>query len=66
LTTETKYLIRLTNRSGVSSYSVILNMIPTRLSEVSQQIEWMKKNGCTQQADMLLKEQVDSVEEQDA
>ncbi|MBE9561554.1 MAG: hypothetical protein IMF12_01645 [Proteobacteria bacterium] len=63
--TETNFSIRLSNRNGVSTYSVVLNMIPPGLSEITQQIEWMKEKGCTQQAEMLLKT-VKPVKEQDA
>ncbi|HHB92662.1 MAG TPA: hypothetical protein ENK59_05560 [Thioploca sp.] len=51
------YSIGFSNRNGASSYSVILNAIPSELSEVVQQIEWMKEKGCTKQVEMLLEEQ---------
>ncbi|MDM8564991.1 hypothetical protein QUF74_05000 [Candidatus Halobeggiatoa sp. HSG11] len=66
LTTETNYSIRLSNRNGVNTYSVILNMIPSELSKITQQIEWMKEKGCTQQAEMFLNKQEIKSEEQDA
>ncbi|MCK5877401.1 MAG: hypothetical protein KAG43_07185 [Candidatus Marithrix sp.] len=64
-TDKTNYLITLTNRNGVSSYSLILNAIPSTLSTVTQQINWMKENGCTKQADMLLNKPIEPVDKQD-
>ncbi len=57
ITTETKYIIRLSNRNGSKSFSVILNMIPTELLELTKRLEWMKEKGCTQQTEIILDEQ---------
>jgi len=54
LTTGTSYTIRLSNRDGSNSYSLILNAIPPNLLKLAERLEWMKEKGCTRQVEMLI------------